>query len=107
MAFEIYRKRLFPYARDLAMYNPHRQVVILEDNDGSHLKARRLLAPEILELKEQYGITFGSHPPNSPQLALIETLHGYEHRALQDFRFSVDNQREDTRDEADRRMKEW
>jgi hypothetical protein len=107
MAFEIYRKHLFPYARDLTMINPHRQVVILEDKDGSHHKARRLLAPEILELEEQYGITFGPHPPNSSDLALIETLHGYEHRALEEHRFNVDNTRQATKDEADTMMKKW
>lgn len=107
MAFEIYRKYLFPYARDLAMINPQRQVIILEDNDSSHHKARRLLAPEILKLEEQYGVIFGPHPPNSPELALIETLHGFEHRALQDFRFNVDNARASTKREADRKMKEW
>lgn len=101
MAFEVYRKYLFPYARALAKNNPIRQVVILEDNDGSHLKARRLLAPEIMELKKD-GIIFGGYPPNSPELALIETLHSYEHRALQDFRFSVDNAKVATRAKADR-----
>lgn len=107
MAFEIYRKYLFPYARALALNNPSRQVVILEDNDGSHIKARRLLAPEVLALEEDFGIIFGAHPPNSPELALIETLHGYERRALRDFRFNVNDAKQSTKDEADRRMKEW
>jgi hypothetical protein len=48
MAVEVYRKHLFPYVRALAKNNPTRQVVILEDDDGSHRKARRLLAPEKL-----------------------------------------------------------
>lgn len=107
MAFEIYRKHLFPYARALATNNPSRQVVILEDNDASHIKARRLLAPEILALEEDFGIIFRAHPLNSPELALIETLHGHERRALRDFRFSVNNAKQSTKDEADRRMKEW
>jgi HrpA-like RNA helicase len=59
MAFEIYRKYLFPYARDLAMFNPHRQVIILEDNDGSHHKARRLLAPKILNLRNSIESLLG------------------------------------------------
>jgi hypothetical protein len=46
-------------------------MVILEDNEGSHHKPRRLLAPEILELKEQSAVIFGSHPPNTPGLALM------------------------------------
>jgi len=107
MAFEVYRPWLFDYARKLVKNNPLKRVIILEDNDRSHHKARRLLAPEILELEEQYGVTFGPHPPNSPELALIETLHGFEHRALEEFRFNVDNQQSTTKEEADRRMKEW
>jgi hypothetical protein len=82
-------------------------MVILEDNEGSHHKPRRLLAPEILELKEQSAVIFGSHPPNTPGLALIETLHSYERRALRDFKYSVDNAKQSTKDEADRRMEEW
>ena len=50
---------------------------------------------------------FGPHPPSSPELALIETLHGFEYRALQGFRFNVDNTRTSTKREADRRMEWW
>jgi hypothetical protein len=82
-------------------------VFILRDDDGSHHKARRLLAPEILELKEQYGVIIGSHPPNSPEVALIETLHSCERWALRDSRYGVDNEKQSTKDEADRRVEEW
>ena len=47
------------------------------------------------------------HSPNSPVLVLIETLHGFERRAPRDSRVNVDNARQSTNDEADRRMKGW
>jgi hypothetical protein len=58
-------------------------------------------------LNEQYGVIFGSHPPNSPEVALIEILHSRERRAIRDLGYSVDSAKQSTKDEADRRMEEW
>lgn len=93
MAFKIYKKHLFPYTRVVKRHNPSKRVVILEDND----EVRTLLHPEIQQLKRE-GIVFGEHPSNSPDLALIETFHSHERRALRDYRFSVDNARASTKE---------
>jgi hypothetical protein len=58
-------------------------------------------------LNEQYGVIFGSHPPNSLEVALIEILHSRERRAIRDLGYSVDSAKQSTKDEADRRMEEW
>lgn len=105
IAFEVYRKELFPYARCIKAKNPSRLVVIQEDNDSSHLKARRLLAPDIKEL-ERKGSVFAPHPPNSPDLASIETLHKKINLRLQDYRLSVKTASKAKQKEAVKRMKE-
>lgn len=84
-AFEVYRKLLFPYYRETCRRNPGRRVVIQEDNHGPHLKARKLLQPEI----QQQGIVFVNHPGNSPDLAPIEGLQGEHERKLASFVYEV------------------
>lgn len=84
-AFEVYRKLLFPYYREICRRNPGRRVVIQEDNHGPHLKARQLLQPEI----QQQGIVFVNHPGNSPDLAPIEGLQGEHERKLAGFIYEV------------------
>ena len=46
-AFEVLQKELFPYYKALRNHNPNQDVYIIEDNDPSHIKARKLLATEI------------------------------------------------------------
>lgn len=78
-AFEVYRKLLFPYYREICRHNRGRRVVIQEDNHGPHLKARhQLLQPDI----QQQGIVFANHPGNSPDLAPIEGLHSVHEKNL-------------------------
>ncbi|KAK5132569.1 hypothetical protein LTR08_008828 [Meristemomyces frigidus] len=103
IAFEIYRKRLFPYTRAIQANNPDREVVITEDNDGSHLKARKLLAPEVREL-ERSGIRFANHPPNSPDMHPVEVLHREQNKKIQSYRFSVKTATKAAKAEADRVM---
>ena len=69
-AFEVYQKLLFPYYKAIAANNNGRDVLIIEDNDLSHLKARKLLAAEI----HSKGIQFAPHLPNSPDFNLIKTI---------------------------------
>ena len=56
-AFEVYQKLLFPYYEAIIANNNCRDVLIIEDNDPSHLKARKLLAAEI----HSKGIQFAPH----------------------------------------------
>lgn len=82
--------------------NPHKRVVIQEDNATPHQKARRLLQPEIYAK----GIEFVKHPPNSPDLAPIETLQWEHEKRLDHFRFNVDNAKQSTKQQAIQLIKE-
>ena len=72
-AFEVLEKHLFPYYQALQQANLLKDLVIVEDNDPSHLKARKLLAAEISRL----GIVFALHLGNLPDFNLIETIQKY------------------------------
>ena len=61
-AFEVLPKHLFPCFEAIQQNNKDRHVVIIEDNDPSHLKARRLLAAEITTRNIEFA------PPQEPHL---------------------------------------
>ena len=79
------QKHLFPYFKAIQSNNLSRHVVIIEDNDPSHLKARRLLAAEITSR----NIKFAPHPPNSPDFNYIETIQKYHNKLTQDYRVKI------------------
>ena len=84
-AFEVLQKELFPYYKALSDHNAGKDVYIIEDNDPSHIKARKLLAAEI----NQDQIKFAPHPASSPDFNLIETLQKYHNKVLEDFRTHI------------------
>ena len=96
-AFEILQKKLFSYYEAVQANNPAREVVIAEDNDPSHLKARKLLAPEIAAR----SIRFANHPASSPDFNLIETIQHEHDKLVQDYRFSVTSSAKAIREEAE------
>jgi hypothetical protein len=80
--FEYYKDRLFPYVEEIRKLNPYKRVLVTEDNAPCHLKARRLLEPDIRRL----GIEFVDWPANSPDLHPIETLDRLQKRFWTVFR---------------------
>ena len=84
-AFEVYEKLLFPYVRDIKEANHGKRVYITEDNVKLHIKARRLLAPQI----EEEGIEFLDWPVYSSDLHPIEHLHKDQKKELENFRFNT------------------
>ena len=63
-------KYLYPYYYRVARANPDCDVYLIEDNSGSHTKARRFLQGHPL----QQGILFAPQPANSPDLHPIERI---------------------------------
>ena len=100
-AFEILQKKLFPYYEAVQAANPSREVVIAEDNDPSHLKARRLLAPEIAAR----GIKFTGHPASSPDFNLIESIQHEQNKLIQDYRFNIRSSAKAVKAEAERELR--
>ena len=85
-AFEVLEKELFPYFNAVKANNPDADVYIIEDNLGSHGKARELLAAEI----EKQGIKFVDvWPPNSPDLHRIEILFASLKREIRPYSLTI------------------
>ncbi|KAK5132972.1 hypothetical protein LTR08_008335 [Meristemomyces frigidus] len=105
IAFEIYRNRLFLYARAIKDRNPYRKVVITDDNDPSHVKARRLFAPEIRRLARD-GIFFANHPPQSLDLYPVESLHYEQNKRTKGYRHSIRSATKEVRLEAEQVLKD-
>lgn len=101
-AFEVYKKRLFPYYETIRRLNPSKTVYVTEDNVGLHHKARRLMDPLIRRLQ----IMFLDMPANSPDLHPIEHLHKDEKQELEDYRSITRSQSKASRAEVDREI-EW
>lgn len=97
---KIYEEDLFPYVDKLRANNPGKRVVIQEDNDGAHIRARGLLKIKIAEGNYE----FIGHPPNSPQLAPIESVYNQVDYLLDSFRYSVKDATAATKDKADARL---
>ena len=101
-AFEVYQKLLFPYYEAIAANNDGRDVLIIEDNDPSHLKARKLQAAEI----HARGIQFAPHPPNSPDFNLIETIQKYHQKDLETYSANITTAAKYKIVEAEAKLKE-
>jgi hypothetical protein len=101
-AYEVYEKLLFPYVDALRKNNTHKDVVVVEDNAPSHLKARKLLAADI----RQKGIHFTPHPGRSPDFNLIETIQKYHQKELEDYSANISSSAAAVKAEADAKMKE-
>ena len=101
-AFEVYQKLLFPYYEAIAANNDGKDVLIIEDNDPSHLKARKLLAAEI----HARGIQFAPHPPNSPDFNLIETIQKYHQKDLETYSANITTAAKYKIVEAEAKLKE-
>ena len=101
-AFEVYQKLLFPYYEAIVANNNGRDVLIIEDNDPSHLKARKLLAAEI-HLK---GIQFAPHLPNSPDFNLIETIQKHHQKDLETYSANITTAAKYKIEEAEAKLKQ-
>ena len=60
-------------------------MVIIEDNDPSHLKVRRLLTAEITSR----NIEFATYPPNLPNFNYIKIIQKYHNKLIQDYRVKI------------------
>lgn len=98
----IYKDHLFPYIKTLRENNPGRQVVIVEDNSPIHLKARKLVD----SLIQQLDIEFAEHPPFSPDLNPIETLHREQDTLLKTFILSVRSKAKAVQLQAEAKMRD-
>jgi hypothetical protein len=101
-AFEVLEKHLFPYYQAIQQANKDKHVVIVEDNDPSHLKARKLLAADITRLQ----IEFAPHPPNSPDFNLIETVQKYHQKSLESYSANITSAAKQVKVEAEGHLKE-
>ena len=80
-AERVLKAELFLYYCAVRDRNPNAQVYLVQDNVYLHGLGLRYCAPEIQEL----GIKFAPHPPNSPDLHLIERCFGRLSRFLEDY----------------------
>lgn len=100
-AFKIYEEQLFPYYVQLQQLNPGKDVYILEDNVGVHLKARRLMADQIAH----FGIKFQPIPVNSPDLYPIEKLHKDQKIEIDTYRQGITSAAASVQADAEREMR--
>lgn len=84
-AFNIYQDLLFPYYQQIRNLNKGKEVYIIEDNVGSHGKARRLLTDQILE----FDIKFATTPTHSADLHPYEHLHKDQKRLIAPYRKKI------------------
>jgi hypothetical protein len=98
----VLQKELFPYYKALRDNNPSKDVYIIEDNDPSHIKARKLLTAEI----NQHQIKFAPHPGNSPDFNLIKTLQKYHNKLLEDYSSNIRSATQAVKVEAQAKLKE-
>jgi hypothetical protein len=101
-AFEVLQKHLFPYHKALRDNNPSKEVIVVEDNDPSHIKARKLLAAEI----NQHQIMFAPHSGNSPDFNLVETLQKYHNKLLKDYSVNITGAAQAVNAEAQAKLEE-
>jgi hypothetical protein len=69
-AFKVYKDLLIPYYQEVQKAFLNKRVVITEDSAPAHVRARKLLAPEL----EEAQVEFIEWAANSPDLHPIEDL---------------------------------
>ena len=95
-------KLLFPYYIALKSANFDKDFVIVEDNDPSYLKARKLLTADI----SRQNIVFAPHPPVAPDFNCIETTQKYHQQLLEDYSANITSSSNAIKTEAKAKLKQ-
>lgn len=78
---EVLMPKLYSYYKAIQQKHPDREVWLVEDNAGGHKKASDIMA----KYREEHNISKAPHPPNSPDLNMIEGLWDYEQDRVEEY----------------------
>lgn len=99
---KILKELLYPYYEKVKKHHPDQEVFLVEDNAGGHSKAANLMEA----FRKQHGILKAPHPPNSPDLNMMEGMWDYPKDRVEEYPV-VGGSQADVEKAKDDVRKEW